>query len=345
MSEAPAVAASDSSQPSPREPNWRKEVISRVQLHRARRGRRGDADAAMEFDFGPEEALAVTEEPVVRARVPRFTAPTSFLPAIETDAARNETSELVIAETPKIIRFPRQPASALSNPIAEWEAPPDVLEPLPEMPARILDQAEADLACSGPELELPSEASQASHVAPSPLPEQMELLASFDDIRLEEGHVRAAIASEVIPRPASLQQRFFAGVVDAGAVVLAAVIFAVTFIQLAEDDPHSRLALLFAVCVSAALWILFQYLFLVHGSGTPGMRLAQLELATFEGRPVGAYARRWRALASTLSALSVGLGYAWALVDEDQLGWHDRITGTLVRSAHERSDEEPELWD
>jgi len=29
----------------------------------------------------------------------------------------------------------------------------------------------------------------------------------------------------------------------------------------------------------------------------------------------------------------VGLGYAWALVDEDRLGWHDRISQTHLRAA------------
>jgi hypothetical protein len=28
----------------------------------------------------------------------------------------------------------------------------------------------------------------------------------------------------------------------------------------------------------------------------------------------------------------MGLGYAWALVDEDRMGWHDRISRTHVRA-------------
>jgi hypothetical protein len=35
----------------------------------------------------------------------------------------------------------------------------------------------------------------------------------------------------------------------------------------------------------------------------------------------------------------MGLGYFWALVDEDRVGWHDRISRTHVRTAlsHQRS--------
>jgi hypothetical protein len=62
-------------------------------------------------------------------------------------------------------------------------------------------------------------------------------------------------------------------------------------------------------------------------------RLLQLELAAFEGKPASLFARRYRALASALSCFSLGLGYAWALVDEDRLGWHDRISKTYVRSG------------
>jgi hypothetical protein len=33
----------------------------------------------------------------------------------------------------------------------------------------------------------------------------------------------------------------------------------------------------------------------------------------------------------------MGLGYLWALVDEDGVGWHDRISRTHVRASHIRS--------
>jgi hypothetical protein len=38
------------------------------------------------------------------------------------------------------------------------------------------------------------------------------------------------------------------------------------------------------------------------------------------------------------------LGYLWALVDENQLGWHDRITQTLVRSAGEQRQRGELAW-
>jgi hypothetical protein len=38
-----------------------------------------------------------------------------------------------------------------------------------------------------------------------------------------------------------------------------------------------------------------------------------------------------------MSALSLGVGFVWALVDEDTLGWHDRISGTYMRRSTQHS--------
>ena len=89
--------------------------------------------------------------------------------------------------------------------------------------------------------------------------------------------------------------------------------------------------LLTTAAVGALLWLVYQYVFLVYSAATPGMQMAQLELCTFQGQRVPVSLRRWRALASLLSCCSLGLGFAWALIDEDMLGWHDRITQTHVR--------------
>jgi uncharacterized RDD family membrane protein YckC len=69
----------------------------------------------------------------------------------------------------------------------------------------------------------------------------------------------------------------------------------------------------------------------VYTGTTPGLRAARLRLAGFDGSPVPRRLRRWRVLASYLSALSLGLGYLWSVLDEDGLCWHDRITRTHIR--------------
>jgi uncharacterized RDD family membrane protein YckC len=168
-------------------------------------------------------------------------------------------------------------------------------------------------------------------VMPSLEGEQMGLLPSFSDIRLEPEDARYDDDREIIPRPAPLGQRFISGVVDAGLVFIATGVCAFTFLELAEEMPQSRMAPVCLLAAGGIFWLLFQYIFLTYRRATPGMRMAQLELCTFEGKATTMFDRQTRAAASALSAFSIGLGYAWALVDEDRLGWHDRISQTHVR--------------
>ena len=249
--------------------------------------------------------------------------------------------ETLPPQAPKIIRFPRTASLPVDDLPADLIRQPIGGESIAESSTRIIEVAEnmpeEVTARRGP-------ADSVQEIQPAVQPEQMELLPSFEDIQLEPSQSRSPLENEVIPTPAALAQRLVAGVVDLGSVAAAVVLFDSAFEHFAHDNPHSRMALLCGLCVAGLLWLVMQYLFLVHGKGTPGMRFAQLELATFEGKPVDANSRRCRAAASALSAFSIGLGYAWALVDEDRLGWHDRITGTLVRSSAEPAARDAEIW-
>jgi uncharacterized RDD family membrane protein YckC len=316
--------------------NWRKEVASRVQQHRYRRGNVGDAAEAMELEFAADEALTVTDGPVIRALHRRNLAH---------DQVSIEPGErIAVTESARVIRFPRLVASLRELEERETGLDPGAY-PRIELATTTLPRITDVVEQPSVEPARPDELAQPPQIEPPRAPEQMELLPSFEDIQLEPAYASTQPDMEIIPRPACLQERLVAGLVDLGLVALAAVLFGYSFIRMSEDTPHSRLAWLFALCVGGILWILFQYLFLVHGNGTPGMLFARLELRTFEGRPVNANTRRIRAAASALSALSIGLGYAWAFVDEDRLGWHDRMTRTLLRSRTQPSTTSTQDWD
>ncbi len=85
--------------------------------------------------------------------------------------------------------------------------------------------------------------------------------------------------------------------------------------------------------VAVLLWTAYEFMFVVYTGSTPGLRAAGLRLAAFDGSPLNRRSRRWRVLATFLSAFSAGLGYLWCLLDQDGLCWHDRITHTHVESA------------
>jgi uncharacterized RDD family membrane protein YckC len=306
---------------------WRQEVVFRVRQHRARR-RGYDPNASLDLDFPSDAALAFAPDlavptPEFSQSEPEFSLPLSEpevdepLETFSLGEGSNEVDGAAdIAEVDpapplhrKVIRFPRyaavEPVIVQRPPIEEME----LAGPAPEGP-RILEALEPEAT-------------------------QMELLPSFADIRLEEAPPEVNLCEELesMPQPAPLTRRLASGAVDSGIVLFAAGLFAAAFIQIVEGVPWSRSVLLCAAAVGATLWLLFQYLFLVYGAATPGMRATQLELFGFNGKRPSRFARRVRALATTLSGVSVGLGFAWAFVDEDTLGWHDRISQTYLRSG------------
>jgi uncharacterized RDD family membrane protein YckC len=199
-------------------------------------------------------------------------------------------------EQPKIIEFPK-PAPA---PLVE-----ELAEPILDRP-RILEAEEhPDTA-----------------LAPAP-------------ILLEDDTEAAVVVSEIgLPlRVAPVGQRTFAALVDWAIVLIASGVFSLIFLKLADELPRTRFAAGLALLIPCLFWGAYQYLFLVHAATTPGMQMAELGMETFDGGPMTRRLRRWRALAMLISCMSVGLGFVWAMVDEDELCWHDRITRTYVSQS------------
>lgn len=289
---------------------WRQEVSSRVQQHRARRRKQGDG-SALELDFTTEEPYSFVAEPQETLPPP----PERFAQIV------------VKPNVPKVIRFPRP---MVAPPPAIEEVRLDELPaPAPDVP-RILDAPEDEGGFIESDfVEVVEAAPPAPPAAPA---EQMQLLPNFADIHLEPEANRLTDELDGIPHAAPLGQRAVAGAVDAVIVFLGSGVFALTFLQLAEETPRSRLTMVCALAVGGVFWLAFQYLFLVYGRRTPGMKLAQLELCTFAGEPAPLFARQARAFAGTLSGFAIGLGYFWAFIDEDRLGWHDRISQTYLKS-------------
>jgi uncharacterized RDD family membrane protein YckC len=131
-------------------------------------------------------------------------------------------------------------------------------------------------------------------------------------------------------RSAPLGRRIFAAVMDGVIIAIAAVLFGFIFWKMTAIRPPRIQFLGLVAGLSGVFWAAYQYLLVVHSGGTPGLRLARLELSRFDGSPAGRRLRRWRVLASFLSAASLGMGYAWVFLDEDSLCWHDRITPTYL---------------
>jgi uncharacterized RDD family membrane protein YckC len=133
---------------------------------------------------------------------------------------------------------------------------------------------------------------------------------------------------------APLVRRIVAAAVDGLIVAAASGLFGFLFWKVAAIRPPRIQILGLAAGVTCLLWAAYQYLLLVYSASTPGLRVAGLELARFDGTRTNRSLRRWRVLASYLSAISLAMGYAWVFLDEDALCWHDRITHTFLAPKH-----------
>jgi hypothetical protein len=264
------------------DPAWRREIVSRVQQHRARRRRPVDPDA-MELDFPDDESYSFGADPEDGRMLP---PPERFHEIV---IPQNKVKPVMGKPEPtKVIRFPRtQPAYI---PTVE-EVMLNELEqaaPAPEAP-RIMEAYDPESMEMDLEPIDPIEVEPV--VRPSLQGQQMDLLPSFDDIQLEPEEPRVDKDCEVIPRPAPMHQRLVAGLVDVGIVFIATAAFAFTFAEAAEGIPHSNMTMLCMLAAGEIFWLVFQYVFLVYRRATPGLHFAGLELCTFEGKATTIFVR------------------------------------------------------
>lgn len=132
-------------------------------------------------------------------------------------------------------------------------------------------------------------------------------------------------------------RRIICTAVDATVIATACALFGFIFWKMTAIRPPRLQILGLAIGLGGVLWAAYQYLLIVYSGTTLGLRLAGLRLARFDGTPANRRLRRWRVLASFLSAASLGMGYAWVFLDEDALCWHDRITHTHLAAKRSQA--------
>lgn len=96
-----------------------------------------------------------------------------------------------------------------------------------------------------------------------------------------------------------------------------------------EDIGHEPLAVLYwplAVACMAGFFIWFW----THGGQTLGMRSWRIRILSEEGAAVSLRAALVRYLMAIVSALPLGLGYWWSLIDRDRRTWHDIVSHTQL---------------
>jgi uncharacterized RDD family membrane protein YckC len=89
-------------------------------------------------------------------------------------------------------------------------------------------------------------------------------------------------------------------------------------------------AVWFQLLLLACWWLYFAWSW-SRGGQTVGMRAWRMRLTRPDGSAVDWRRASLRFAAAALSALALGLGFAWTLVDRRGLSWHDRLSGTELR--------------
>ena len=274
-------------------PDWRDQVSAKVNSYKSR-SRHKPRYPSLQLQF---DASSYRAQPRVDPGTP---LPISFSQSVTAEIVAlqpNPVSEaqprITLEATARVIEFPRPAPPAFD--------PDELAESIIDRP-RIVE---------APELLPPAPAMGGILIEP-PLQPDPERRAGLD-----------------MPlRSASLGRRIWAGSIDFLLLAIAVAAFGYVFVRITGALPPWRNSVQLAAMLLAFLWPSYQYAFTVFSKSTPGLRLGRLQIRRFDDSVPSRTLRRWRVLASFLSAASLGLGYAWCFLDEDQLSWHDRITKT-----------------
>lgn len=301
--------------------SWRQEVAARLNRYQSRRKPRAPRYPSLRLRFEPPETRGIPAEPSTlppvltsnHALVLDEFAPTLPEPlrAATTHSAGDleHTNQAAVASavtpvTAKIIEFPRS-----------WTPPAPALD---ELADPVIDRPRI--------LEVPE-------VVPSP-----PALGGITIEPVQQPGEEKRPGIDIPLQAATLERRVLSAVIDNLIIVTACSLFAVIFWKLTGNRPPllQTASVLAGLCF--VLWAAYQYLLMVYAGTTPGLRLAGLKLLRFDDRRPSRRLRRWRVLASFLSAVSLCMGYIWVFLDEDSLCWHDRITHTYLAPQKDKPD-------
>jgi uncharacterized RDD family membrane protein YckC len=136
---------------------------------------------------------------------------------------------------------------------------------------------------------------------------------------------------------ASLQERRRAAIVDVGLLLFSYGGMLALFTVLGGHVGFNKLDLTVVGATFALFYAQYFALFSVFGGSTPGMMLRGLRVASFDGGMPTSRQMAWRSFGYLISAGTCFLGFVWALWDDDQLCWQDRISRTYLARIEETS--------
>ena len=291
--------------------NWRNELSTRLSHYRARRKAPPPRYPSLRLPFGP--ATSAVKVPALEDSLPAH--------ALDLDADHS----IAIADSPLAVRESdpgrEEPVRAKASPVQTHavtagakiiEFPRFAWGPPPPPPDQL----------AGPVLDVPRILEVPESAPPPPALGGI----TIEPVAVEESRKHPGLDAPLQNAPLGL--RLLASVIDGLIIGSASALFGCVFWKITLVRPPQIQLLTLAAGVPCLFWAGYQYLLIVYSGTTPGLRVAGLQLTQFDGKPASRSLRRWRVLASYLSAASLGMGYVWLFLDEDALCWHDRITHT-----------------
>jgi hypothetical protein len=131
---------------------------------------------------------------------------------------------------------------------------------------------------------------------------------------------------------APVSQRMMAATVDTCCISAGFLLAVVAAAYASPILPTGILAVTAAAGSLFAFALLYLTLFFSLSGATPGMRYARIAFCTFSDENPTRSAMRRRIFALLLAGAPMGLGLVWACMDEEKLGWHDRISRMYPRA-------------
>jgi uncharacterized RDD family membrane protein YckC len=312
-----------------------------VRAHKARKRRRLDPDAPL-LDFDELSKPVIQEESASEqyagARWRCHEEVVLARPRPSADAQEDdEATELIASETRVADEAPLPPpepfVSATRSQIPADEITPAVHRPpLPPFP-RVT--APAPKIIEFPRVQRQYELAdpvsdqlrifEADEELPAPPPSHLN---EIEIAPQEPAHVAAQI--EVPLQTVPLATRVYATALDLILMICAIGLFAACAQLFANAIPITKQLLASGAVCALLLLSLYYLLSFSFRRSTIGIDASGLRVITFSGHDPSRARLRCRALATVLSYAAVGMGFAWSLIDEDRLCWHDRITHTYM---------------
>ncbi|HEX2917934.1 MAG TPA: RDD family protein [Edaphobacter sp.] len=299
--------------------------------------RRSQSEAEVEEAVDPTDAYSLDEEIVFR-QDPVFepVEPPTPIPGNIIEFPR----ELIAPRKarPRLAEGPLLDEPVHSDPsllrIFEVEAEQISNEPAldaaaPEWTSILLDAHPRQAGSYGVQAQRPS----AAYAEASYAPENNSYAAQHLQLSPETEHLYST-PLEVAP----VSLRLMSAMVDLCIVIAAFVVFAGVAVKTTSHLIPGGIQMgVPTAAISTAgsivlLGLLYQILFFTFSDATPGMRYARIGLCTMTDENPTRAAMRRRILALVLSSASLGMGVLWALLDDERLGWHDRISRMYQRS-------------